>query len=473
MKNSLYNTLLLVTILLVSSCSDSYFNINNDPNNPVNVGNEFILTGGIAGDAYVTGGYYQAVGSFWSQHYAQSTGASQWATWEEFSIDEGDFDRQFITMYSGPLMDLQVIRDRSLASSDWSYYLISTLMQSYSFEELADFYDQIPFSQALTGIKNITPKYENGKDVSDSLLRRIDFALSKDLTASTVSTIGNNDLIFQGDMSKWVQFGNTLKLKIYLRFVNTDLEKYRSQITALLAENNFLTTSATMTAFKAEENGRNPFYETFLDRLSGNIVASKTIVDYLKTNSDNRLNTLFNPPVDNAGNPLPQVGLGQGRYKADQALYATIKNLSTPNFPPLQPVYFFSLPETDFLVAEAQVRYGTPAAAEAAYQKGIQDSYTLFNATPQPQLYASGGPYAYNGLESIITQKWIAAVNTNAAESFFDYNRTGYPTNFVVSAVSSIGNKFPKRLLFPDSERKSNPNTPQRVPIDVKVWFAK
>lgn len=466
--------LLLAAMTIATSCKDSYFNINDDPNNPVTVGNEFILTGGIAGNAYVVGGYYEAVGSFWSQQYAQSTGASQWVTLEDFSINEGDFDRQFSTMYAGPLEDFQVIRDRSLASSDWSYYLASTLMQSYGFQELADFYDQIPFSQALQGIKYITPIYENGKDVADSLLRRIDFALSKDLTATTVSTIGNNDLVFQGDMAKWVQFGNTLKLKIYLRFVNADPLKYTTQIKALLAENNFLTSSATMTAFKAEENGRNPFYETFMDRLNGNIVASKTIVDVLKGSGDNRLNAIFNPPVNAAGNPLPQIGLGQGRYKADATIYPTIKNLSTPNVTGLSPVYFFSLPEVDFLVAEAELRYGTAANAEADYTKGIQDSYALFNVTPQPDLYAAGGSYVYNGLESIITQKWIAAANTNAAESFFDHNRTGYPTNFVVSAVSSLqANRFPQRLLFPDSERKSNPNTPVRKPIDAPVWFAK
>ena len=473
MKNLFYYTLLLVTIMLAASCKDNYFNINDDPNNHVNVGNEFILTGGIAGNAYVVGGYYQAVGGFWSQHYAQSTGASQWSTWEEFSIDEGEFDRQFTTLYSGPLKDFQVIRERSLASADWSYYLVSTLMQSYSFGILSDFYDHIPFSEALLGITKITPKYENGKDVCDSLLRRIDFALSKDLSAPTVSTIGSNDLVFQGDMNKWVQFGNTLKLKIYLRFVNTDPEKYRSQIKALLATNNFLNTSATMTAFKLEEDGRNPFFETFMDRLNGNIVASKTLVDILEANGDNRLDAIFTPPADKDGNPLPQVGLGQGRYKADQTLYATIANLSTPNITGLSPVYFFSLPEVDFLVAEAELLYGSAANSETSYKKGIEDSYNLFNATPQPELYNANGPYAYKGLESIITQKWIAAANTNAAESFFDFNRTGYPTNFEFSAVSSIGDAFPQRLLFPDSERKSNPNTPVRKPIDVKVWFAK
>lgn len=472
MKKLFYYILLLAAVI-TTSCKDSYFDVNDDPNNPVKVGNEFLLTSGIAGVAYVHGGYYQHLGGFWSQHYAQSTGASQWATLEEFSIDEGDYDVQFTSLYSGALMDLQVVRDRAKATGDWSYYLAATAMQSYSFSVLSDLYDQIPFSQALTGTKNLTPIYESGKDVTDSLIQRLDFALSQDLTASTASKIGNADIVFKGDMSKWVKFANTLKLKLYLRFVNVEPTKYSTQIKALLAENNFLDVAAKMTAFKAEENGRNPFYETFMDRLAGNVVASKTIVSELASAGDTRIDAYFNAPVDKTGKKLPQVGLGQGRYKADATTYATIKNLSTPNLTGLAPVYFFTLPEVYFLMAEGEARYGSAALAEQDYISGINASYTMYGLAPQAQLYAATGLYAYNGLESIITQKWIAAVNTTAIESFFDKNRTGYPGGFVTSAVSSIGDNLPQRILFPDSERKSNPNTPQRKAIDVKVWFAK
>jgi hypothetical protein len=470
MKKIFYRLLLLIAVVTSTSCSNSFFDINDDPNNPVNVGNEFVLTSGIAESAYNIGGYYLHLGGFWSQHYTQSTGASQWLTYDEFSLDENDFDRQWRIMYAQAMMDLQVVRDRSLASSDWSYYLTSTLVQCYDFGLLADLYGQIPFTEALKGVDNFSPKYEQGAVVTDSLIARIDKAMSQNLSATTVSVIRENDLVFQGKMDKWVKFGNTLKLKLMLRFVNVDANKYASQIQALLAENNFLNVSATMVAFKDEQDNRNPFYETFLDRLTGNVVASKTLLDTLQNASDDRLPSFFLSPVKSPG---AYVGLGQGRYKADQALYANIQNLSTPNFGPLDPVYFFTLPEVDFLVAEAQLRYGTVASAQAAYIKGINDSYALQGVTAQPALYATGGAYEYKGLESIITQKWIAACNHNACESFIDFNRTGYPNFFVQSAISSIAPNFPQRILFPDSERKSNKNTPTRISIDVKSWYAK
>ncbi len=477
MKRLYYHMLLLMTVVLTASCSNSFFDINDDPNNPINPDTKFVLTGGIAGSAYNIGGYYQTLGGFWSQHYAQSTGASQWETLETFGINEGDYDTQFTNMYAGAMMDLQVVKDRAVAASDWSYYLIATLVQSYDFGVLADLYGQIPFSEALKGTANLSAHYEQGAAVTDSLIARINVALSRDLTASTASkksAIGNNDLIFQGDIDKWVKFGNTLKLKLMLRFVNVDANKYKTQIQALLAENNFLDVSAAMTAFKPEENGRNPFYETFISRLAGNIVASKTLLDYLKSKGDARLDSIFTAPKDADDNVLPQIGLGQGKYKADSQKYPNIKSLSTPNFPSLSPVYFFTLPEVDFLKAEAEFRYGTAANAQAAYIKGIQDSYALDGVTTaQPDLYATNGAYAYNGLQSIITQKWVAAANRNAIESFFDFNRTGYPDFFVYSDVSTIGTSFPQRILFPDSERKSNSNTPPRQAVNAKSWYAK
>lgn len=456
---------------MITSCKESFFDINTDPNNPATATPKWILPSGIAGSCYVIGGYYQNLGGFWSQHYAQATSASQWLQLEMFNLDESDFDRQFNSLYNGPLMDFESIKKTTLASKDWSYYTIATLMQSYTFEVLADLYDQIPFSESLQGLEKLSPKYEKGIDIYDSLIHRINFAINQNLTANTVSKVGTEDLIFSGDMDKWIQFANTLKLKMYLRFVNIDANKYKAEIQALLTENNFLLTPACMTAFKDEENGRNPFYETFMDRLAGNVAASKTLIDTLINTADPRLTAIF-IPAEASG---IEVGIGQGRYKEDQSKYANYKNLSTPNVTGLSPVYLFTVPEVYFLIAEAELRYGSAANAETNYISGINASFDMLHVTQTPSMYNTpSSAYYYNGLYSIMLQKWIAAANTTAIESFFDKNRTGYPSNFVASPVSVLTpGATPQRLLFPETERKSNPNTPKRVNLDTKVWFTK
>ena len=458
-----YLAALVGSVLLLSSCSDSFFDINVSPNNPATATPALVLPSGIAGTAYVLGGYYLTLGGYWTQQYAQAPAASQWADWESYNLTEDDFDRQFISLNAGAIYDYEYVRKSASASSDWKYYSIATLMQAYSYLLLADLYDKVPFTDALKGVANLQPKYDDGQVIYDSLLVRIDEAMAKDFTLSTVTNPGVSDLVFSGSMTDWQKFANTLKLKMYLRYVNTNPTKYSTQIKALLANNNFLDKDAKYNAFKAEQTGYNPFYNTFVDRLSGNVVANKTLMDYLTTNTDPRKTKLFTASV--TGTLYNGMATGDGKNYPTK----TIKDYATPSIGTVNPVYFFSKEETLFLVAEAQERYGTTATAQVTYNAAINASLVSLGLTSGAVTYAT-----YNGIQSIIEQKWIAATNKNGIEAFFDFNRTGYP-NFLTQSSTSVLNagERPKRLFFPASERKANANTPTKVALTVPVWWAK
>jgi len=455
-----YLATLIASVLLMSSCSESFFDVNVDPNNPADVTPKLSLPSGISGTAYVLGGYYMALGGFWSQQYAQAPAASQWAEWETYNLTEDDFDRQFSTLYAGALNDYEYVRINTSKTGDWKYYAISTLMQAYTYQVLADLYDKIPFTEALKGSANLQPHYDNGEVVYDSLLARIDDAMSKDFSLSTVKSPGAEDVVFAGDMAKWQKFANTLKLKIYLRYVNVDENKYKNEILALLAENNFLTTDAKFSAFKAEETGYNPFYNTFVDRLTGNINANKTLMDYLNANADPRKTKIFSPSVTGANYDAIATGC------SDTLKSKTIKNFATPTVSNVAPVYFFTKEEALFLKAEAQAEYTTAAEAEATFNAAVSASLTSLG------LAADAIVYPYNGIESIIVQKWVASTNKNNIEAFFDYNRRGFPVLAESYTTTLNPGEKPKRLFFPDSERKTNANTPAKVALTVPVWWA-
>jgi len=461
-----YLTTLFVSVLLLSSCSDSFFDININPNYPANATPNLVLPSGLSGSAFVVGGYYHALGSFWTQQYAQGPAASQWADWESFNLTEDDFDRQFTTLYAGALYDYEYVRQNTSASQNWSYYAIATLMQSYTYQVLADLYDKVPFTEAMQGTKIIQPHYDNGAVVYDSLLARIDKAMSKDFSASTSEAPGSSDLIYKGDMKKWIQFANTLKLKIYLRYVNVDVNKYKTQIQALLTENNFLTSDAAFSAFKPEETGYNPFYNTFINRLADNIVANNFLITKLSDSSDPRMEKMFTASVSG--------GLYKGMASGDSKNHPTenSKNYATPTIGNVSPVYFFTKEQSLFMVAEAQERYTNSADAKLTFNAAINASLVSLG------LAENAITYTYTGIPSIIEQKWIASTNKTAIEAFFDYNRTGFPTGFTFSETSVLGKLngatvFPKRLFFPSSERKSNSNTPAKVALADKVWWGK
>lgn len=455
-----YIATLLASLLLLPSCSDSFFDINVDPNNPEDVTPALSLPSGISGTAYVLGGYYSALGGFWSQQYAQAPAASQWLEWENYNLTEDDFNRQFTSLYAGALTDYEYVRKTTSSTADWKYYTIATLMQAYTFQILADLYDEIPYTEALKGAENLKPKYDKGDAVYTSLLTRIDDAISKDFTLSSVKTPGAEDLVFGGDIEKWIKFANTLKLKIYLRYVVKDPNKYKTQIQALLTANNFLTEDAKIISFKAEQTGYNPFYNTFVDRLTGNINANKNLMDSLNANNDPRKSKIFTASTTGAN--FNAITTGDSKNLSGK----TIKDFATPTVAPTAPVYFFTKEEVLFLIAEAQARYGTATDAEIAFKSGISANLISLG------LASDAIVYPYNGLKSIIVQKWIAATNKNNIEAFFDYNRTGFPTMVESLTSTFTAGQRPKRLFFPDNERKTNPNTPAKVALNKPVWWA-
>ena len=87
-------------------------------------------------------------------------------------------------------------------------------------------------------------------------------------------------------------------------------------------------------------------------------------------------------------------------------------------------------------------------------------------------------------IEAIIVQKWASfAYGVHFIEGWFERNRTGFPKTspvysddpayvpgeFVISKNSVFPpGQFPKRLVFPDAEISTNPNTPPEVPITVR-----
>jgi hypothetical protein len=463
-------------LLLFSTSCEDMLDINTSPNDPAQAPVELVFPAAAGSAAYVIGGWYQILGGMWSQHWTQSTGASQYRNIDAYDLQTDAFDGyQFGELYSGALNDLEYVKNTAKSQENWSYYLMATVVQSYVYQVLVDLYDKIPFTEALKGDQAIlTPKFDDGQLVYDSLIARIDDALSRDLSAITVQQPGKDDVIFAGDLEKWVQFANTLKLKIFMRESVARSGVADAGIEALFADPNFLTVDATFDAFKDEVDSRNPVYETGVDRLAGNITISNTLFTYLNDNADPRLDAIANYPEDT---PATHKTLVQGDYLATSP--TNISGLSTPNLQPLDPVYFISAAESYFLQAEAVVRFGVTGDAEALYDQGIDASFNKFAVTDDPaDMYGSGAPYEFpsSGLdaqiEAIITQKWVAMANSQGLESFFEQNRTGYPDFFTPAVNNVTSDKFPRRLFYPQSERSRNPsNLPEIQPLTEPVWW--
>lgn len=503
LRKSKYSVKYLVIIFLglfISSCSD-WLDINKNPNVPEDVGFEELLPSGISSVAYVMGGRYQVLGALWSQHWTQSPGASQYAGIDSYDINSSTFDNnQFGELYSGALKNLEQVRRASYSQQQWHYYLIATVMQAYTFQVLVDLYSEIPFSEALNGDNGThEPHYDNGQSVYDSLVARIDYALSLDFKNDELEEIGIRDLIFNGDLDLWEAFANTLKLRLFLRQVNVRPVIAEQGIRNMYNnEMKFLTEDAALDLFKDESGRRNPMYETDMNFFGGNpnLILSYTLYSYLVESNDfDRLDYLFYTP-SNAGT---HNALEQGNYYApEEPAGINSASYSKPIMTPTTPVYLLSLSESNFLQAEAIIRYNLDDydVARDLYNEGVKDSYRRIFGISNVDIYVDpllGSSYAFPSegssfdayLKSIIMQKWIALSGIQNLETFFEQNRTGIPFEspvpaddnnyepgeFTVSINNVTSGKLPRRLVFPESEYANNRNTPAKQEVWVNVWW--
>ncbi len=494
----------LFLIIIATSCQN-WLDVNQDPNNPSEVDYEMVLPSGITSVMYVMGGKYQVLGALWSQHWTQSLGATQYAGIDSYDINSSSFDdNQFGELYSGALKAFEYVREQSKAEGEWNYYLIATVMQAYTFQVLADLYDQIPFSEALSGETNLTPHYEHGRDIYDSLIVRIDTALQKNFDIEDLKDPGSNDLIFDGDMDLWREFANTLKLKLYLRQTEVRPEVAAAGIQKLYQEEAaFLSQDATFDLFMDQSGNRNPLYETEMISYGNNpnLVMSRTLHSYLEDNSDyDRLDHMFFLPDD--GNA--HKSLVQGNYNdPDEPAGTNSSSYSKPIMLATTPVYLMSYTESCLLQAEAMMRYnlGSYSKAKEMYDDGVTSAYlrvlSISDMPLESQLqliegylddqyrFPTEGSPLETFIKSIIVQKWVSLAGIQSLETFFEHNRTHYPSvsqvlpdnnlyepgEFTISVNNVTSGRFPKRLIFPESEVIGNPNTPDPKPVWEKVWW--
>lgn len=491
MKN-LFKIFLVFASAAVISC-DQDLDINTDPNFPNQINAGLALTSAQASLAATVGNELTNLGGFYAQYHTQAPTASQYETIDQYNLNTAFGNVIWTELYAGCLNDLKYVTEQSQARGDTATLLMAEVLRAYTYQYLVDLFDDVPYTEALQGSEgNITPRATPGEEIYADLLERIDAALAAYEANPVESQVGTQDVIYNSNMDRWVEFANTLKLRIHLRMAYTSMAD-PAAVNALLAENNFLTADAKFDIFESNTGNRNPFYETQLAQTGlGDInhVASNTLLNFYIDNGDPRFEAVYRPNTANA-----YVGIQQG---TGNDFNNTAVNYARPNVGPETPVFFMSVPESHFLQAEALIRYAAGTGAKAAYDMGVMESFELYgtyfgldDTAAATALLAPGGAYEYQAeatieetVRQVIIQKWASLAYVNNIEAWIESTRTKFPEvveegtenyaegNRVVSQISILpGTTVPSILFYPDDEVNRNPNIMQRGSVTENVWW--
>ena len=482
---------MLTSIILVTGCGKEWLDVNKDPNNPESANAELVFPAGVVSIASQVGGYYALAGGFWSQYFAQSNAANQYKELDQYNPTSADFNGQWREMYAGALSDLQYVLTEAEAAENWTYYLMGTVMQAYGFTVMVDFYDNVPYFEAFQGasLENFNPVYDNGDVIYADLLTRIDAALEKGETELTDGQ-KESDNVFGGDYQSWVDFANTLKLKMYLRMSYSDAATAQAGVEQLYTDGaTFLNQDAFLDIFVDATGQRNPLWESNRQLLNvgTNLRTSTTIYFYFDANGDPRLDNVVEDDV----NPMPQGGFNIPSTDLDPTTVCLYRQS------PTDPVYFISEVESNLLQAEAIARGWGTGDDEALYNSAVANDFSR-KGYSSAGFIGVGNVYEYptagtleEKIEAITMAKWAAFSGTSQTlESFFETNRNGYPVvgtesawdvddyntayvpgTFMYSLEGTTSGAFPKRMLYPQDEINLNSNVPAQTSITSSVWW--
>jgi hypothetical protein len=486
MKTNIIALFFLSTLLLSSVSCKKFLDVNKDPNNAVDVTVNVLLPSAQSGLTFAVGNTLSIDGGIWGQYWTQSPNSSQYKTLDQYAPSEGDFGNVWRTLQVDALENFQKVIDKGNATNQKQYVAIAMLLKAYTFQLTTDLWGDVPFSQATQGdatVQILNPKYDAQSDIYNGLVALIDDATK--LINDTDAAPAGDDLIYGGDMGKWLRFANTLKLRIGLRLAKKDPSRAATIVKSLQGADFVQPGESALQTFNSTGGQQNPLYGALAGTVlskTPNLVASSTAVNFYTGNSDPRLNAFY----ANAGTGATVVGIPQGSYSnpptttVSSPAAATGANATDANSA-LAPVKLITDYESDFLQAEAVARgWLTGGNAGTLYNKGIIDNFAAYGVSgdsayfQQPAIAYPNSSTIEVNIKAIITQKWAAMNGNQTIEAWTEWRRTGYPSFFIISKSSIIGaGRFPGIFLYPSSELTRNPNAPKTNHLVYdKVWWA-
>ena len=494
----------LGSLVLLASCTKNFKDINTDKNSIATVGaSELPFLFSKAESV--------APNSQWNYQIAQNLFADQYAQYfaceatyfpsDRLVIRQDWVGAAFNPMYTDVVPQLQTIFKSSDSTS--AEYALASIWWVYTFHRVTDYWGPIPYFSA--GTPGNTVPYDSQDKIYDDFFKRLAAAANVLKGKTGEQPFGSYDIIYGGDVTKWLHFANSLRLRLALRISKVDPNRAKTEAEAAVA-GGVLTTSPDEDALvQRSTKGSDGNGLSIMDWNEFRMSASMASV--LNGYKDPRVKEYYLPTVSSQtahatdptkplvyqglrnGLTVPQLtdagGLNkydnnshQGPRWSNSTLGGRSDYLATPQ-------NVMSVAESYFNRAEgALLGWNMGGTPKDLYNQGIANSFKQWGITDDPTAYASSlnvpvapgdflnSPAMTNipvkfdesnntvALEQIATQKWIALF-PDGQEAWADYRRSHvlklYPVaNSDNPDITNTSTQWLRRIPFLLSEKQNN-----------------
>ena len=466
----------LIATLVLSGCTKSFERINTDPDAYPEVPVTNMLGNVLRNSAESFGGDVDGYGTF-----AGYIVKIQYLDYMSGLIPSNNTygNRWYACYYN--ITQLNDVLNKTTEEFDRNTRLVARLWQSYMWLYLTDGWRDVPYTEAQKGAEEdgsvLKPKYDKQEDIYPAILDSLKVIADDMATGFGDDDLGAGDFIYEGDMEKWQQFCNSLRLRAAIHISGVAPELARTTIEEIagnpakypIIDNN---AANCYLYWPGAEPYNEPWYDLgYIERRVDNFGMSDIFIDHLLETEDPRIASVANKASDgeyrgyqngaaSAPSDLSSISFIGDRYMNEAAGF-------TP---------FFKSAESYYILAEAaMLGYNVGMSAQDAYEKAVRLSMED-NGIPDASTdaYLAGAGKWNNTKERIWWDQWVALFKDNF-EAWTLYRRTGIPSTNYPSLNSVYGdahNDQPFRLPYPNNEYQYNEESLNVVLGNVEdfVW---
>lgn len=341
---------------------------------------------------------------------------------------------------------------------------VAKILKAWAFHNITDIWGNVPYSE--TYIFDISkPKYDKQSDIYLALISELKEAA--DMIDVSASGFTSGDLMYAGDMNKWLSFANSLRARIALRMSEVNPSLAKIEVADALGSTVFSgNIDNAQISFQTEEAYANPLYLEFLTQ-SWTFV-SEPMIDLMNSYGSGTVTIPSDPRIIKYAAPNEDgdyFGFPYGLTTSESIDNYTITERSLPSEEVRAidfPSYIMTYSELLFIKAEAEQRgwFGAVGDASTTYNQSITASMEQWNVTSADvATYLALPDVQYNAVnwrKMIGEQKYIS-LYMQGVNAWSEWRRLDFPVLAFPVAASSNATEIPRRFFY--SSRESIVNT--------------
>lgn len=445
--------------------------------------------------------------------YKVGNGASndRWSAYYNFLAQYREFQHVYYSMTPQEQSDNKI------------YYITATIYMYNQTEEAVDLWGDIPWSQAgYVGqygndyLKSLA-KFDSAPDIYKTMLDTLQIYADELSSIQVPQTVQlqfrNQDFINFGDLTAWMRYCNSLRLRLLTRVsgVSQFSQRYSDEVQQMLSNPSkyplALTNDQNIQVNVLNNNGQinSDGWNQGIGSQGWNLdISSKAMIDFMNANNDPRRRVLFEPNVNGIYEGLDPFWNSKEQQDSINAGVISIYNRTTFDDNQYYPGVLITSAEVNFLLAEYQLRKNgiSDPMAKTYYNNGITQSILFHFATQALSKNSSRGgvaaPVTQNEIDTYLQEggvSWDSAVDVQDAmarianqrwvnfnivqniQNWSEYRRTGLPILSFPVDNSSTQTQPPSRFPYSTSEISLNTANYQKVAsednLNTKIFWAK